>query len=225
MHALVILKGDDVSKVASLTGQVLDGERAGAVYSYLPLVVEPAELETESAALGRYGWPVPEPGNIALVALNGDQKTIATKRIEVRSLAPTADDFLKQHKPATRDALATLTAARDEARKSGRRVWVVYGGPRCGPCFLLGRWMADHHSTLEKDFVIVKVMGGLDAHSDEVFKCIPYVEGAGIPWHAITEPDGTVVVTSHGPVGNIGFPIPSKTSATSARCSIAPFRG
>ncbi len=28
----------------------------------------------------------------------------------------------------------------------------------------------------------------------------------GIPWHAITEPDGTVLTTSDGPLGNIGMP-------------------
>jgi hypothetical protein len=118
----------------------------------------------------------------------------------------TADEFLKHHKPPTRDALACLAAARDEARKTGRRVWVVHGGPRCAPCFRLGRWMDDNHATLEKDFVIVKVTGGLDAHAGEVLKEFPQAEGDGIPWHAITEPDGKILVTSHGPVGNIGFP-------------------
>ena len=28
----------------------------------------------------------------------------------------------------------------------------------------------------------------------------------GIPWYAITEPDGKVLVTSDGPLGNIGMP-------------------
>jgi hypothetical protein len=28
----------------------------------------------------------------------------------------------------------------------------------------------------------------------------------GIPWHVITEPDGTILVTSEGPLGNIGMP-------------------
>jgi hypothetical protein len=180
-----------------------------AVLNYLPLVVESAELKTEAATLNKYGWPVPEPGKIVLVALNGERQTIATKVIGVdppTAALASADAFLKQHKPATRDALACLAAARDHARKTGRRVWVVHGGPRCAPCFRLGRWMDDNHATLEKDFVIVKVMGGLDAHAREALKDLPQVEGDGIPWHAITEPDGKILVTSHGPVGNIGFP-------------------
>jgi hypothetical protein len=209
MLALVILKGDESQEVTVLTGQVQDYELVAAVLNYLPVVVEPAELKTEAATLSRFGWPVPEPGKIVLVALNGDQQTIATKTIGVdppTAALASADVFLKQHKPPTRDALACLAAARDEARKTGRRVWVVHGGPRCAPCFRLGRWMDDNHATLEKDFVIVKVMGGLDAHASEALKDLPQVEGNGIPWHAITEPDGKIVVTSHGPVGNIGFP-------------------
>src|SRR6185312_8634398 len=103
--------------------------------------------------------------------------------------------------------LADLNSARDEARKTGRRVWVVFGGPRCGPCFRLGRWMEEHHEALAKDYVIVKIMGGLDTHYEEAAKGFPQMlEGDGIPWHAITEPDGTVIATSHGPTGNIGFP-------------------
>jgi hypothetical protein len=144
-----------------------------------------------------------------LATLNGDQETIATKRIatdQPAAASTAAAGFLKEHKPAPHDALATLAAARDEARKTGRRVWLVYGGPRCAPCFRLGRWMEEHHETLNRDYVIAKVMGGLDAHAAEVIKELPLVEGDGIPWHAITEPDGTVLVTSRGPLGNIGFP-------------------
>ena len=82
----------------------------------------------------------------------------------------------------------------------------MIGGPRCGPCFRLGRWIDEHHATLDKDFVIAKVMGGLDEHADEVVKELPIHDGDGIPWYAITEPDGTILTTSRGPLGNMGFP-------------------
>ena len=82
----------------------------------------------------------------------------------------------------------------------------MIGGPRCGPCFRLGRWIDEHHATLDKDFVIVKVMGGLDEHAGEVVKELPIHDGDGIPWYAITEPDGTILTTSRGPLGNMGFP-------------------
>ena len=47
--------------------------------------VDPAQLK-EAAALTGYGWPRPNPGEIVLVALDGDQKTIAAQRIATRNV-------------------------------------------------------------------------------------------------------------------------------------------
>ena len=198
--------------VVALTDRLLndvDDDRVDLIVRYLPVRIGPAELKTGAAILGKYGWPLPAPGQVVLVALNGDRETIATTTIAADPAAAATrlgEGFLKQHLPPTRDARAMLTAARDEARKTGRRVWFIESGPRCAPCFRLGRWIDDHHAALEKDFVILKVMDGLDAHAAEVVKELPISDGDGIPWHAITEPDGTILVTSHGSLGNIGFP-------------------
>ncbi len=146
---------------------------------------------------------------VVLVALNGNEETIAAKPIEAHprlTALAAGDAFLKDHMPPVRDALATLIAAREEAKKTDRRVWIVHGGPRCGPCFRLARWIEEHHATLEKDFVMVKVMDGLDEHAAEVISQLPEAQGDGIPWFAITEPDGSILTTSHGALGNIGFP-------------------
>ena len=209
MRALVVLLGDDSGNVASLANGLLDEDLANAILRYLSVRVEAAELKTEAATIKKFAWPIPSPGTVVLVALDGNEETIATKPIEAHprlTALATGDTFLKQHMPPVRDALATLIAARGEARKTGRRVWVVHGGPRCGPCFLLARWIEAHHATLEKDFVIVKVMDGLDEHAGEVIRQLPEAQGDGIPWFAITEPDGTILTTSHGALGNIGFP-------------------
>jgi Thioredoxin-like len=209
MRALVVLLGDDSGNVTSLADALLDEDRASAILSYLSVRVEATELKTEAATIKRFGWPIPSPGRVVLVALGGNEEMIAAKPIEAHprlTALATVDAFLKQHMPTVRDALATLTAAREEARKTGRRVWIVHGGPRCGPCFRLARWIEEHHATLEKDFVMVKVMGGLDEHAAEVIRQLPEAQGDGIPWFAITEPDGTILTTSHGALGNIGFP-------------------
>ena len=209
MHTLVALQGDHSQGVVTLTNQLLDDDRDPVIWRYLPLRVEAAELKSEAASVKKFGWPVPAPGQVVLVALDGGQQAIATKTIDTtqpNAALGIADEFLKQHVPPIRDARAMLDAARDEARKSGRRVWIIQGGPRCGPCFLLGRWIDEHHATLEKDYVIVKVMDGLDKHVAEVVKELPIGERDGIPWYAITEPDGAILATSRGAVGNIGFP-------------------
>jgi Thioredoxin-like len=209
MRALVVLLGDDSGNVASLANALLDEDRASAILRYLSVRVEAAELKTEAATIKKFAWPIPSPGTVVLVALSGNEETIAAKLIEASprlTALATGDAFLKEHMPPVRDALATLIAARGEAKKTGRRVWIVHGGPRCGPCFLLARWIEAHHATLEKDFVMVKVMDGLDEHAAEVIRQLPEAQGDGIPWFAITEPDGSILTTSHGALGNIGFP-------------------
>jgi hypothetical protein len=207
MHTLVVVPGDDSKNVAGLIDSLLDSDGFSVILRYLPVRVEPAELKTAAATLGKYGWPLPAPGQVVLVVLDGNEATIATQALAAGPpAAGIGEAFLKQYMPPARDALATLRAAREEARQSGRRVWIVIGGPRCGPCFRLGRWIDEHHATLEKDLVIVKVMAALDAHDAEVIKELPINDGDGIPWHAITEPDGTILATSRGPLGNIGMP-------------------
>ena len=209
MRALVVLLGDDSQNVVTAAGRLLDYDEVEPALAFLTARVEAAQLDAEAATLDDHGWPRPEPGEVVLVALNGDQETIAARRIateRVDDAVSIGSAFLEEHGPPKRDALMAIEEARSTARSTGRRVWVVLGGPRCGPCFKLGRWMNDHHETLEKDYVIVKVLGGLDDHADEVFAELPESKGEGIPWHAITEPDGSVLVTSEGPLGNIGCP-------------------
>ncbi len=165
MHALVVLQGDESKNLVSLTDQLLDEDRGRLTWRYLPVRVAPAELNAQAATLKNYGWALPAPGQLVLVALDGNQHAMAIKTIETRhptTALSVADVFLVEHLPPSRDARALLAAARDEARNTGRRVWIVHGGPRCGPCFRLGRWIDEQHTILENDYVIVKVMGGLD---------------------------------------------------------------
>jgi len=65
--------------------------------------------------------------------------------------------------------------------------------------------MDDQRELLEKDYVIVKSFG-LDNHFEEVENLLKPPRQYGIPWFAIAEPDGTVIVTSDGQLGNVGFP-------------------
>ncbi len=228
---LVALLGDDSGDAARTIDQLFDydDERTRAVLSYLTLRVDPAQLKSEAAILTEYGWPRPAPGEIVLVALDGDQKIIAAQRIATNQVATAVGigvDFLKQHRPPAHNALTLLAEARSDAKRSGRRVWVIQGGPRCGPCFRLARWIEDHHATLDKDYVVVKLMDGIDEHVTEAIAGLPIKDGDGIPWFAITEPDGTVLAISRGPLGNIGFPSfrgGNPSFSADARCE--PFRG
>ncbi len=208
MRVLAVLQGDDSRNVAKLTGHVLDHDQIEAILRYLPLTVSAETVESEAAFLEEHAWPLPAEGEVVLIALVADKEMIAAKRIsagDVDAAVGIAAQFLKQHVPPHRDARDLLAEAEQKARDSGRRVWIVHGGPRCGPCFRLARWLDDHHATLEKDYVIVKVMGGIDENAVDVIEKLP-VKEHGIPWHAILEPDGTVLTTSESPLGNIGMP-------------------
>ena len=212
LRGLAVVVGDDSGDAARIVDQLLDHEderRSRVVLSYLPVRVGLAQLKREAAIVAGYGWPRPVLGEIVLVALDGDQKTIATRRLATTHVASAVDDgmeFLKRHGPPQRDALRLLAEARNQAQRSGRRVWVVYGGPRCGPCFRLARWIEDQQAVLDKDFVVVKLMEGVDLHVDQAIVGLPFNIGDGIPWFAFTEPDGTVLAISRGQAGNIGFP-------------------
>jgi hypothetical protein len=211
MLALVALIGADSGDTARTIDQLFDydNERTRAVLSYLTLRVPLAQLTSDSAVVTARGWSKPAPGEIVLIALDGDEKMIAAQRIPTNNVAAAVSagaEFLKQHKPEGRDAVSVLAQARSEAKRSGRRVWVIESGPRCGPCFRLARWIEDHHLTLDKDYVVVKLMQGIDEHVGEAIAGLPINDGDGIPWYAITEPDGKVLAISRGPLGNIGFP-------------------
>ena len=96
--------GDDSGDTARTIDQLFDydDERMRAVLSYLTLRVDAAQLKSEAAILTEYGWPRPGPGEIVLVALDGDQKMIAAQRITTNNVATAVGigaDFLKQHRP------------------------------------------------------------------------------------------------------------------------------
>ena len=220
MHAVVVLQGDDSKNVIRLTNRVL-GETDEAdeedsnesddddlpIYNYLPITVTAQQVQSEATYLKEQKWPQPKGNEIVLIAVDGQQKVLASETISAgdgESAKRRADEFLTRHQPLFEDARDKLTKGREQAQRDGQRVWVIVGGPRCGPCFRLARWIDQHHELLEKDYVIVKV--SLEPHADAILNEIGGAYDRGIPWFAITEPDGKVLVTCEGPLGNIGMP-------------------
>jgi hypothetical protein len=209
MRALVALEGDESESTHNLTSRLLDTEETPDVRAYRVLSVSSQKRQEEAAAIADHKWPRPEAGEVLLVVLDHTAAVTAHVRLKAQQLDASLSEgrhFLAAERPPQRDAAALLAAAREEARASGRRMWVVSGGSRCGPCFRLARWMDDQHALLEKDYVLVKIMGGVDKNSEAVDPLLPGSQSSGIPYHAIVEPDGKVLITSKGPLGNIGMP-------------------
>ena len=208
MRTLVILQGDDSAQVVSVTGRLRNDNDVKPTLRFLSVVVSASELRAEAESIDKRHWPMPKPKVISLIVLDGDERTLATKRIradDINAATQESATFLEQHMPRSRDALVMLAEAKNVAAASDRRIWIVLGGPRCGPCFRLGRWIEEHHDVLDKDYVIVKMLGGVDENGTAVMNTLPKTE-SGIPWHAIIEPAGEVLFTSEGPLGNIGMP-------------------
>lgn len=209
MRVLVILQGDSSRHVSDTVRQLLDFEAQNEILCYLPLVISPHHFQPDAATFTQLGWQRPQRGEIVLLAFDGDGRQVGSQHVAVVSVdsaLEVAKSFLKQHAPPVRDARVLLKEGQTDAKKTGRRVWIVISGPRCGPCFRLARWMEDQHALLAKDFVVLKLMDGLDKGASDVSQELKQPLTAGIPWMAITEPDGTLLVTSDGPLGNLGFP-------------------
>jgi len=209
MHALVVLEGGTSAPVNSISNRLIDYDENAAVLKYRTLTLIAADQQRDADDLAQQGWPLPADGQIVLVALDSAGGLLGTLTLSCQeeSLARGAltlgNDFIARYAPPTHDARQLFEEATALAVQTDRRILLVSGGPRCGPCFSLALWMDREHELLEKDYVIVKV-GICDEGADDVMK--PYKPDGGIPWFVILDAQANPLVTSNGPLGNIGFP-------------------
>lgn len=121
-------------------------------------------------------------------------------------------EFLKKHRAEPVAAGNALDHALSLARAENKRVFLHFGAPWCGWCHKLEAWMArpEVAALLAKDYVDLKIdtdrMTGGDDFLKKFNPKAGTPEGGGIPWIAILNADGSVVVDSNGPKGNTGFP-------------------
>lgn len=121
-------------------------------------------------------------------------------------------EFLKKHRAEPVAAGNALDHALSRARAENKRVFLHFGAPWCGWCHKLEAWMArpEVAALLAKDYVDLKIdTDRMTGGDDFLRKFNPKAgtpEGGGIPWIAILNADGSVVVDSNGPKGNTGFP-------------------
>lgn len=193
MRGLVVV-GDESD---DLVETILDHERHPAILNYLPMRVVTTEAKEQ-------GWSLPANEQVVLVVLDADARVIESMTVSSDQLSQ-VPAFLERHALPKRDAIALLDDAKRLAAETHRRIWLVRGGPRCGPCIRLARWLDLHHEVLERDYVIVKLIDVIDDRVSEAMQGYCR-EDCGIPFHAILEPDGMSLVTSEGPLGNIGMP-------------------
>lgn len=188
------------------------------LYEYNVVLVDVGRFDKHLDLAERYGADLKGGGLPYLTILDESGTVIINQETgaleKPKGSGPAGHDptkvlgFLKTHQatpPAAEKVLADGLAAAGSASK---RAFVHFGAPWCGWCHRLEAWMAKPEvaAILAKEFVDVKIdtdrMDGgqalLDKHSQG--------KSGGIPWFEILAADGTVLATSTGPDGNIGFP-------------------
>ncbi|MBN2294775.1 MAG: thioredoxin family protein [Pirellulales bacterium] len=207
-HAMVILfrPSDDTKKFVNVN--LMDYEKTKEVSSFMQLQGD-GSANTEIAELAKEkNWPQPEPGKVFVCALDARGKELG--RIEFDPKDPQsqkqAAQFVRKHAPKRVDAKKKWDEAFATAKQTGRKVWVRVSQRYCGPCFMLARWLDDQKATLQQDYVLLKIDDVRDAHGFEVAKRLTGDEHYGVPFHAIFDADGKMLISSNSVVGNIGHP-------------------
>jgi len=114
-------------------------------------------------------------------------------------------ELLSRHAPEPLDAGQLLKDALAKAKKSNRRVLIQETATWCGPCHKLARFLEEHRSKWEQDYIWIK----MDARwkgAEDVMNNIKEGYRGGIPWCAVLDAKGEMLANSDGPEGNIGFP-------------------
>ncbi len=117
--------------------------------------------------------------------------------------------FLEKWKAEPQDATEVLHAGRDAAVTGDKLVFLHFGAPWCGWCHQLEDFLAldDIKAKLGARFVDVKIDVDRMTGGQDVLGHFRKGENGGIPWFAFVDPKGTVVATSDGPMGNVGYPV------------------
>jgi hypothetical protein len=167
----------------------------------------PSGSEVKTFAQSK-NWPLPEKGKVFALAMDPAGHEVG--RIEIDTKDPAAPkraaDLIRHYAPPPADAQKKWDEAFALARQSGRKVWVRICQRYCGPCFRLTRWLDDEKSLLSEDYVFLKIDDVRDLHGAEVADRLTGHEGQGVPFFAIFDVSGKMLMNSESPVGNIGHP-------------------
>lgn len=150
-----------------------------------------------------------------LTVLDADGKVLTNQNTGDLEEGPQHDPakvkaFLVKWQAEPLDADEVLTRGLEQARAEQKRVLVHFGAPGCGWCRVLDRFLVRQHEILDGDYVDVKIDTDRMIRGKEIAGRLRKETSQGIPWLAILDAEGTPVVTSDGPSGNIGYPMQPK---------------
>jgi hypothetical protein len=180
-------------------------------YLFLPVKNTGAEnFEADKAYAAKLGidWPSENDATLAIFDEKGKalaQTSLIDFLTERKLDRSRLGAFLDKHSPVTPDAGQLLSDALAKAKREDKRVLVEVGGPRCGWCTVLSRYLDEHRDLIDKEFVCLRLEDRLKRGIEVTKSVRPKPEG-GVPWMVILDADGKPLITSDANGENIGYP-------------------
>lgn len=209
-NGLVILSGEGEETAAFARDNLSVFADNKDLFWYIPIVLAHGQLDDpvfEKMMRSRQ-WELPGSNQVRLIAIREDGGDLESITLDINDdqVSSRIAEFLGRNRPDASDATQKLADALLSAEKTGRRVWVVTGNTRCGPCIRFAQWIETQSDLLEQDYVFVKVDTLRDDNALEIESRITSGRQEGVPFHAILGAGGQVAISSRGVMGNIGFP-------------------
>ncbi|WP_198000242.1 carboxypeptidase regulatory-like domain-containing protein [Gimesia alba] len=216
MQHLLILFGDPKSKAVKqfMTLRYQDQDVRKELYSFLVMAVDISADKRDAAQKLAKTLGVNLDGNPAdfsLVITDEQGKPIVNTDVSSLSTDGKINKekilaLLKAHTVPTLDAQELLATALKQAKKENKRIIIQETATWCGPCRLLSRFLVRERDLWERDYLWIKIDYRWTG-AFEMMKTMRAGAQGGIPWWAILDQDGKVLVTSNDEEGtNIGFP-------------------
>jgi hypothetical protein len=212
-HVLVVFGDPEDRLCKQLYDASRDEEQLGSTledYRTLWIAADGDRLAAAQALAKKLGVDLANAGPVLAVAnIDGEligMKHAADLKKDGKFRSDEARAFLESIAPKRFDAEVLLADALARAKRENKRVLLQETATWCGPCWRLSRFLDTHRELWEKDYVWLKLDHRWKGAGDIAKRLRQGAEG-GIPWTAILDAGGKVLITSNDKDGqNVGFP-------------------
>jgi thiol:disulfide interchange protein len=182
-------------------------------YEYQLVLVDVGRFNKNTDLVTGYGLELKKAGLPFLVVLGSDGKVLVKQETGSLEQGKGHDpekvlEFLAKWKAEPRDAETVLKDGLARAAAEHKSVLLHLDAPWCVWCRRLEAFLArpEIEALLDRDFIDLDIDIERMTHAKEIVARFCGKPRPGLPWLAILDAAGKVVVTSDAPEGNIGYP-------------------
>jgi thioredoxin-related protein len=181
------------------------------LYEYATAWIDVDRLEKHADLAKQYSKLIDDHGVPYLAVLAADGTVLGTQDSGELEDGDQHDPekvlaFLKNWAVAPPDAEKLLAEAQAIASATDKSVFVQCSTPTCGWCRRLDKFWSEQAALLDRDYVPVKIDVVRMKQGRDVAARLGFKQKSGVPWSAIVDAKGSVLATSDGAQGNIGYP-------------------